>query len=189
MNGASRVDTGVRVSKFVPDESKVVLTNGKEYTYKSLVLAPGFDHKVDNIEGLRSFEDEGEQSGVFSHVIDTKARMDRNYWHGQNHHHGDMIVYNPAFPYKDEGMNFYAFYYEHLLRNDKLVQRAAADARVQIWTPNKELFKFDYANQFALEECEKRLIDVNFGWEMMKVYYNDIGEKVCTFRNVDTNET
>lgn len=48
----SRTDVGIRVTKYLPNENKLVLNNGKEYTYKALVLAPGFDHSAAHIEGL-----------------------------------------------------------------------------------------------------------------------------------------
>lgn len=48
----SRTDVGARVVQYKPNENKVVLSNGREYTYKALVLAPGFDHRDDKIEGL-----------------------------------------------------------------------------------------------------------------------------------------
>ena len=32
------------------------LSNGREYTYKALVLATGFEHKAEFIEGLKEFE-------------------------------------------------------------------------------------------------------------------------------------
>lgn len=41
----------------------------------------------------------------------------------------------------------------------------------------------------ALDECNKRSIDVMFGWEMVKVTTTSIGEKVATFRCVDTGAT
>jgi len=66
---------------------------------------------------------------------------------------------------------------------------AAENARIQYFTPNKEIYKFSYANEVALEECRQRGIDVNFGWEMMSVKYNSIGEKIATFKNVDSGET
>ena len=66
---------------------------------------------------------------------------------------------------------------------------AAENARIQYWTPNKEIYKFPYANAVALEECAQRGIDVNFGWEMVSMKYNSIGEKVATFKNVDSGET
>ena len=109
------------------------------------------------------------------HTIDTKERVDLNYYHGWNHTNGDMICYSPKFPYKGEGSDFYALYYEHFLRQDILQGRAAKNARIQYWTPNKEIFKFAYANEIALEECRKRGIEVFFGWEMIKVHYNSIG--------------
>lgn len=45
-----------------------------------------------------------------------------------------------------------------------------------------------YANEVALEECHKRGVDVMFGWEMVKVHKNAIGEKIATFKNVDSGE-
>jgi sulfide:quinone oxidoreductase len=59
---------------------------------------------------------------------------------------------------------------------------------VQYWTPNKEIFKFSYANEVALDECHKRGIEVHFGWEMIKVESSKLGEKIATFRNTDTGE-
>jgi NADH dehydrogenase FAD-containing subunit len=52
VEGWSRTDVGQQVTKYIPGENKVVLGNGKEYTYKALVIAPGFDHSDTLIEGL-----------------------------------------------------------------------------------------------------------------------------------------
>ena len=99
-----------------------------------------------------------------------------------------MICYSPAGPYKGEGTDFYALYYESFMRQDKLHGISTANARVQYWTPNKEIYRFPYANEVALDECHKRGIDVMFGWNMEKVHTNHIGEKIATFRNVDSGE-
>lgn len=48
----SRTDVNVNVVEYKPNENKVVLSNGREYSYKALVLAPGFHHSMDGIEGL-----------------------------------------------------------------------------------------------------------------------------------------
>ena len=56
-------------------------------------------------------------------------------------------------------------------------------------TPRKQIFEFDYANEVALQECEKRQIDVLFGHELISVQENYTGAKIATFRNVDTGET
>lgn len=185
----SRADTFVRVAKFMPEENKVKLTNGKEYTYKALVVSTGFEHKSEFIEGLPDFEKDRGENNVFVHAIDNKLRVDRNFYSGWNHTNGDMIVYSPKFPYKGEGCDFYALYYEHFLRQDQLQGRAAKNARIQFWTPNKEIFKYPYANEVALDECHKRGVDVNFGWELVKVHQNEFGEKIATFRNVDSGDT
>lgn len=44
-----------------------------------------------------------------------------------------------------------------------------------------------YANEVALDECNKRGIEVMFGWEMIKVEKTN-GVKIATFKNVDTGE-
>ena len=186
VDASSRVDASIRATKIDPENSKIHLSNGKEYTYRSLVYAPGFDHKVDNLPGLREFEDQGEDSNVFSHIPDKIDRLDRNYYHGWQQYGGDTIVYDPAHPFKDEGASFYALYYEYILRQDKLHGRSANNARVQYWTPNKEIFKFSYANEIVLDECHKRGIDVHLGWELLEVASNEIGEKYGRFRNVDS---
>ncbi len=184
----SRTEVGVRVTKYMPNENKLQLSNGKEFTYKALVLAPGFDHSDEHIEGLPELSQTHEMENVFVHKLDNKETVDRNYYHGWNHNNGDLICYAPKFPYKGEGTDFYALYYESFLRQDKLHGRSATNARVQYWTPNKEIFQFPYANEVALDECHKRGIDVMFGWEMVKVHMNEHGEKIATFKNVDSGE-
>lgn len=111
----SKLDTGVKVVKYMPDENKLVLSNGKEYTYKALVLSTGLDHKVELIEGLSDLQNTPESEGVFVHQLD-KAVTDRNYYHGWSHNNGDMICYSPKAPYKGEGSDFYALYYESFMR-------------------------------------------------------------------------
>ena len=74
------------------------------------------------------------------------------------------------------------------MRQDKLINGAAAGARVQYWTPNKFIYSFPYANEVALEECAKRGVECYFGWELLSVR-EDAASKVAVFRNVDTGET
>jgi sulfide:quinone oxidoreductase len=188
VDASSRVDSNLRATKIDPANNKVHVSNGKEYTYKALIYAPGFDHKVDNIKGLRQFEDAGDQSNVFSHIPDTVERMERNYYHGFMPFSGDFIVYDPARPYKDEGANFYALYYEYMLRQDVILGRAAKGATLQYWTPNKSIFDFPYANEVALDECSKRGIELHLGWELQEVKSDETGAKYGVFRNVDTGE-
>jgi sulfide:quinone oxidoreductase len=129
-----------------------------------------------------------EKDGIFVHVLDHKERVNRNFWNGWNNTNGDMICYSPKFPYKGEGTDFYALYYEHFMRQDKLQGRAAANARIQFWTPNKEIYQFSYANEVALDECHKRGIDVMLGWEMLEVKKDEHNQKIAIFQNVDTKE-
>jgi sulfide:quinone oxidoreductase len=186
VDGSSRVDSSLRATKIDPQNNKIHISNGKEYTYKALVYAPGFDHKVENVKGLKEFEEAGCKTNVYSHIVDTVERLNRNYYHGFKQFGGDYIVYDPATPFKDEGASFYSFYYEYILKNDKLHGRAANNARLQYWTPNKQIFSFPYANEFVLEECHKRGIDVHLGWELQEVKHNEQGEKIGLFKNVDS---
>ena len=185
----SRCETFQKVVEYKPHENKVKLSNGKEFSYKALVLATGFNHQSDFIENLTSFEQDRGENQTFVHAIDHKQRVDRNYYHGWCHTNGDMICYSPKFPYKGEGTDFYALYYEHFLRQDQMQGRAAKNARIQFWTPNKEIMKFPYANEVVLDECHKRGIEVHYGWEMKSVRTDEHGVKIATFQNVDSGET
>ena len=53
---------------------------------------------------------------------------------------------------------------------------------------NKEIFKFPFANEVALEECHKRGIDVYLGWELIEVKTNEAKEKIGVFKCVDTGK-
>lgn len=81
-----------------------------------MVLSTGFEHKSEHIEGLAEFEKDRGENNVYSHVIDSKERVDRNFHSGWTHTSGDMICYSPKFPYKGEGCDFYALYYDNFLR-------------------------------------------------------------------------
>jgi len=51
----SRIET-TTVEHVSTDKKEVKLANGKTLTYKALVLAPGFHHNSDSIEGLAQFD-------------------------------------------------------------------------------------------------------------------------------------
>ena len=112
----SKIEAHQSVTKIDPENNKLHLSNDKKFTYKALVLAPGFDHSTKHIKGLEEMEKSPEMDGVFCHVLDHKERVNRNFWNGWNNTNGDMICYSPKFPYKGEGTDFYALYYEHFMR-------------------------------------------------------------------------
>jgi len=170
-----------------PESNELTLSNGKVFSYKALVIGTGFDHSLDYIEGLKEFDEGPESNHTFVHQLDQKSRISRNAYNGYHHRGGNHICYSPAFPYKGEGTDFYPLYYESLLRQDKLVNVAAAGSKIEYWTPNKSIYSFPYANEVALDECAKRGIEVNFGWEMVSVR-QDRDSKVATFKNVDSGE-
>jgi len=43
-------------------------------------------------------------------------------------------------------------------------------------------------NEVILDECHKRGIEVHLGWELLNIKYSEIGEKIATFKNVDSGE-
>jgi len=171
-----------------PHSNSLSLENGKTFTYKSLVLAPDFNNAKSNIKGLEEMALSGPENKVFVHSIDDKNTVDRNYWHGVGHTHGDFICYSPQVPYNHEASDFYALYYEHFMRQDTMHGRNSANVKIQFWTPNKFIYAFPYANEVALDECHKRGIDVMLGWEMIEVKFNEINQKIAVFKNVDTGE-
>lgn len=48
----SKTEIGARLTSVDPNANSLKLSNGKTFNYKSLVLAPGFNHSMDYIEGL-----------------------------------------------------------------------------------------------------------------------------------------
>lgn len=184
----SRVEGNTTVTALDPQANKVTLSNGKEWNYKALVLGTGFEHSCEFIEGLSEFDQGPDSNGVFVHQLDSKDRLTRNFYNGWMQRGGDVINYSPLAPYKGEGTDFYTLYYESIIRQDKLLGAAAAGTKVQYWSPNKFIYAFPYANEVALEECEKRGIEVHLGWELLSVR-EDAHTKVAVFKNVDTGET
>lgn len=176
------------VTKLNPASNTVVLDDGKELTYKALVLAPGFDSKVDNIPGLKGFDEGPENNNTYAHCIDNFSRAARNFYNGYYSRGGDLVTYSPAYPYKGEGTDFYSLYYESFLRQDKMLEIVPAGSRVVHITPNKTIMPMPYANEVVLDECHKRGIEVMFGWEMTSIQEDEQGNKTMTLRNVDTGE-
>lgn len=136
----SKCEINTQVTKVDPEKNTIQTSAGKTYTYKTLVLSPGLHHESSNLKGLPEFEKEDPKNNVFGHLLDHKERVNRNYYSGFFNSHGDFITYSPGAPYKGEGSDFYSLYYEQIMRQDKLHGVAAANSRVQFWTPNKQIF-------------------------------------------------
>ena len=183
----SRIEQ-TKVTSLDPNANSVTLANGKTLSYKALVLGTGFHHRAESVEGLAEFDQGSDTNNVFVHQLNDKERLSRNYWNGFVHAGGDYINYSPAVPYKGEGTDFYTLYYESLLRQDKNLGTSAANAKLQYWSPNKFIYAFPYANEVAMEECEKRGVELHLGWELLSVR-QDADAKVAVFRNVDSGET
>lgn len=116
----SKIEVNTKVTKIDAAHDRLELNNGKVFSYKALVLTPGFDHSSSFIKGLDTLEKTPEEDGVFCHVLDHKQRVSRNFYNGWNNKRGDLICYSPKFPYKGEGTDFYALYYEHFMRQDQI---------------------------------------------------------------------
>ena len=110
------------MTELSPDKNSLTLSTGKELSYKSLVLAPGFAHESSHIDGLVDFEQGEETNNTWVHTFNNldAHNTNRNFYNGYQSLSGDNIVYSPKFPYKGEGCDFYALYYEHMMRQDKL---------------------------------------------------------------------
>ena len=177
------------VKTLSPSTNSLTLENGKELTYKALVLAPGFDTDPDMVPGLKALDEGSEDNNTFVHCINSTGRVTRNFYNGYFAKGGDMINYSPAFPYKGEGTDFYSLYYESFMRQDKLLDIVPQGSKVCYISPNKTIMPFAYANEVCLDECHKRGIEVHLGWELVSVNEDACGNKSMTLRNVDTGET
>jgi len=78
VEGWSRIDQNQSVVKYMPNENKVLLSNGREYTYKALVLSPGLDHRTDLIEGLEELNELPEEENFFLHKLD-QPTVEKNF--------------------------------------------------------------------------------------------------------------
>jgi NADH dehydrogenase FAD-containing subunit len=78
----SKVEVGVKMTSVNPSANSLQCSNGKTYNYKSLILAPGFDHTMEPIEGLAEMEQGPESDHVFVHLLDAKERVSRNFYSG-----------------------------------------------------------------------------------------------------------
>lgn len=48
----SKLDQGKSITKFMPEQNKVQLNDGREYSYKALVVATGLNQQTSFIDGL-----------------------------------------------------------------------------------------------------------------------------------------
>merc|ERR1712160_138108 len=88
----SKLEIGNPVTSISAEGNSLTLENGKEFTYKSLVMAPGLNHSMEGIKGLAELADEDDQTnGVNVHMLSNKDRISRNYWGGWHHPAGDAI--------------------------------------------------------------------------------------------------
>lgn len=68
----SRLDVNLSVTSIHPRDNKVKLSNGKEYTYKALVVNNGLDSQAQFIDGLHECEFDNGLNQVYVHKIDDK---------------------------------------------------------------------------------------------------------------------
>lgn len=177
------------VTNLDPKANNVTLNDGRKLSYKALVLAPGFDTSVDHIPGLRGFDEGPADNNVFTHCLQSRDRVIRNFYNGYYSRGGDLVCYSPKFPYKGEGTDFYALYYESFLRQDRFLDIVPQGSRVVYVSPNKTLVPFPYANEVIMDECHKRGVELHLGWEMTSIQESETGVKTMTLKNVDTGKT
>jgi NADH dehydrogenase FAD-containing subunit len=73
----SRIET-TTVEHVSTDKKEVKLANGKTLSYKALVLAPGFKHESNSIEGIEQIDSWDQSENFFNHIVDGIPRVLRN---------------------------------------------------------------------------------------------------------------
>ena len=78
----SKLEAMTSVTELKPDQNSMTLSNGKEFTYKALVLAPGLSHESSYIDGLGDFEAGHDTNNTWVHSFNTPENTDRNFFNG-----------------------------------------------------------------------------------------------------------
>ena len=80
----SLIQGNTTVTELSPDKNSLTLSTGKELSYKSLVLAPGFAHESSHIEGLVDFEQGEETNNTWVHTFNNldAHNTNRNFYNG-----------------------------------------------------------------------------------------------------------
>ena len=155
-----------------PKEQWVLDSTGSKYNYKVLVLNTGLDQSVDNMPFVKKYVEDGEfaESRVFVHNPSNPAFHDRNRRIFVNHKDNDYLVYLPEYPSRREAYDAWYLaldqYYSWGVQSCGYPQ----NMKVRIITPNKDLFKFPFANEVVMDEVSKRqTLETHFGWELVNI--------------------
>lgn len=170
-NDAS-IFSGNRIVDIKPEENKVVDDHGHIYSYKALVLNTGLDQSVATMPFVHQHVQDGEfgESRVFVHNPSDPDHIDRNRRIFSMHKDHDCIVYLPEYPSRREAYDAWYLGLDTYLSWG--VQSAAhhEKMKVRVITPNKNLFKFPFANEVVMDECSQRqMIETHFGWKLTNV--------------------
>jgi len=178
-----------------PKENKVIDDMGNTYSYKALVLNTGLDQAVANMPFIHKYTQDGEfgESRVFVHNPSDTNHLDRNRRIFAMHKDNDFIVYLPEYPSRREAYDGWYLALDSYLSWGIQSGAHHEKMKIRVITPNKNLYKFKFANEVVMEECSNRdLIELHFGWEITDV---EIVEKspnatyrYATFKNKETGE-
>ncbi|MEK7432747.1 MAG: FAD/NAD(P)-binding oxidoreductase [Cyanobacteriota bacterium] len=166
------------VDKFLPEDNKILIQNGKELTYEYLVVATGMELYWDKIKGLK--ENIGKNGVCSNYSYNTVDST----WNVVEHFKGGNAIFTqPSTPIKCGGAPQKALYLtEDYFRTKSKVRDKT---KMIFFSGLAGIFGVDKYKK-ALEKVVKRKeIDARFRYDLIEI----IGEKKeAVFKNLDTQE-
>lgn len=194
-NQDQSIFSGNQIVDINPNEKWVKDDHGNVYKYKVLLLNTGLEQKVENMPYVHKYTQDGEfgETRVFVHSPSSTEHIERNRRIFATHRDFDFIVYLPEYPSRRESYDAWYLALDKYYSWGLMESAYPQNMKVRVITPNKNLFKFPFANEVVMEECSKRqTIETHFGWELVDVEFVEKGvhslRRFATFRNKETKE-
>jgi hypothetical protein len=129
---------------------------------------------------------------VFVHTPGDQKMVERNRRLFGMHKNGDMIVYIPEYPNRREASDAWYLALDIYLTRGLHSEAHPRGMKVRVITPNKELFKFPFANEIVQDEISQRsMIETHFGWSLTDIQVVEKPNatmRYAIFKNVDSGE-
>ncbi|KRX02002.1 hypothetical protein PPERSA_07647 [Pseudocohnilembus persalinus] len=168
---------GVGIQEYIPQKNKVILTNGKEITYKQLVISSELQQDLDSIKGLKeALQDNGHP--VFGSYINSSQPIDsaKKNSHYFSFKGGKSYFYIPPFPFAGEGAhyNFLAAYDTWRENQQKFLSKSIfneMDIEFEIINANSSFSMHSKGlNDFIIQELEKRGIKYTLNAKVSEIH-------------------
>ena len=145
------------ITQIIPEKNQIISDKGETYTYKTLVLNTGLDQKAHCMPFLKNLvSDDFAKSRVFIQDTTSLTNVIRNSRIFFMHKDGDFILYLPKLPSRRESYDHWYLALDSYLSRGVLNEAHNRGMKIRVITPEKNLFKFPFANEIVNEEISQR---------------------------------